>query len=109
MAQRGAIAVALVDYTSGMSLATAGGGSFDLELAAAGHSEAMRGKVKAVEASKVKAKVEDVLITLSDQYHLLRILPNEKHLFLYYVLKRAEASLALARHKLAEAGDQIGI
>lgn len=109
MSLRGAVAAALVDYTSGMSLASSGGGAFDLELAAAGHSEAMRGKVKAVEAYKVNEKVEDILITLSDQYHLLRVLPSEKNLFLYLVLKRAESSLAMARHKLADAAEKVSI
>lgn len=43
MAITGAVGVALVDYESGMSLGTAGGGDWlNLELAAAGNTEVVR-------------------------------------------------------------------
>jgi hypothetical protein len=104
---RGALGAALVDYTSGMSLASFGGGSFNLELSAAGNSEVIRSKMKTLDALKSKSTIEDILVTLTDQYHLFRILPNHKGLFLYLVLKRADANLAIARHKLAEAEEHI--
>ncbi|MFD7708016.1 hypothetical protein ACFV6E_34785 [Streptomyces sp. NPDC059785] len=102
MAIDGAVGVALVDYESGMSLGTAGGGpDFDLEVAAAGNTEVVRAKARTLAALDMEDTVEDILITLGSQYHLIRPLADSSgSLFLYLALDRARANLALARHRL---------
>jgi hypothetical protein len=104
MKVRGALGVALADYTSGMCLAAISGGgtNLDTELAAAGQSEVIRSKMKVMDSLRLKSRIEDILITLSDQYHLIRLLSAHKNLFLYMVLKKEDANLATARHKLTE-------
>lgn len=97
----GATAVALVDYRSGMCLAQAGGG-MNLDLAAAGNTEVVRAKLKTMEALGLRRGIEDILITLGDQYHLIRLVPNNMGLFLYLVLDKAKGNLALARYKLTD-------
>ena len=111
MKVRGALGVALADYTSGMSLAaiSSGGLNLDTELAAAGHSEVIRAKIKVMDSLRLKSRIEDILITLSDQYHLIRLLSAHKNLFLYMVLKKEDANLATARHKLSEIESYIDI
>lgn len=101
MTINGALAVALVDYRSGMCLAQAGGG-FNLDLAAAGNTEVVRAKLKTVESLGLRKGIEDILITLSDQYHLIRLVPNAQGLFLYLVLDKEKGNLALARFKLTD-------
>ena len=102
MAIEGAIGVALVDYESGMSLGALGGGrELDLEIAAAGNTEVVRAKIRTLNALAIDDTIEDILISLGKQYHLIRPLTsNQGSLFLYLALDRSRANLALARHGL---------
>jgi hypothetical protein len=102
MAIDGALGVSLVDYESGMSLGTLGGGQgLDLEIAAAGNTEVVRAKVRTLATLGMEDAIEDILITLGRQYHLIRPLGSSRgSLFLYLALDRSRANLALARHGL---------
>ncbi|MCX5136858.1 hypothetical protein ACFWA4_01620 [Streptomyces sp. NPDC060011] len=100
----GALGAALVDYTSGMALGTLGGGSdLDLNIAAAGNTDVIRAKMRTMEHLGLKSEIEDVLITLENQYHVIRPVKGREGngLFLYLVLNKATSNLAMARHKLA--------
>ena len=98
----GGLCVALVDSNSGMILGSAGTG-LDLELAAAGNTEVMRSKLKTMKSLGLTDSIEDILITLGKQYHVLRPVQAKAGLFLYLVLDRAKANLALARRGCQEA------
>lgn len=101
---RGAFAVALVDYDSGMTLGSRGGSAdFDLDVAAPGNSEIVRGKLEVIAKLGLRETIEDILITLDTQYHLIRPFrgggPDDK-LFFYLALNRSQANLAMARRDL---------
>ncbi|MFD8645462.1 hypothetical protein ACFV14_34730 [Streptomyces zaomyceticus] len=99
----GSVAVALVDYTSGMALGSLGGGKdLDLTVAAAANTDVIRAKVRTMEMLGLKDEIEDVLITLGTQYHLMRLIRGRgsNGLFLYLVLDKGRANLAMARHQL---------
>jgi hypothetical protein len=102
MAIDGTIGVALVDYESGMSLGALGGNQeLDLEVAAAGNTEVVRAKVRTLASLAIDDTIEDILITLGTQYHLIRPLARSRgSLFLYIALDRRRSNLALARHSL---------
>ena len=107
----GALGVSLVDWESGMSLGASGGGKYlDLDVAAAGNTEVIRAKMRTMESLRLDDTIEDILITLTKQYHLIRLLKNSRAkggLFLYLVLDRQRANLALARHNLRRIEDEI--
>ncbi|WP_030721936.1 hypothetical protein [Streptomyces sp. NRRL F-2580] len=99
----GSVGAALVDYTSGMALGTLGGGKdLDLTVAAAGNTDVIRAKLRTMEMLGIEEEIEDVLITLGSQYHLIRLIKGRggNGLFLYIVLDKGRANLAMARHQL---------
>lgn len=98
----GALAVALVDGASGMTLGMAGGSAaLNVELAAAGAADFIRAKQRVIGTLGLRDAIEDVMITLGKQYHLIRFLGPELGVFLYLVLERERSNLGMGRHKLA--------
>ncbi|MFB9991891.1 DUF4388 domain-containing protein [Deinococcus oregonensis] len=103
----GLMAAALVDYGSGMALGTIGSG-IDLELAAAGNSDVVRAKMKTMDMLGIQGEIEDILITLQSQYHIIYIVPNQP-LFLYLVLAKDKTNLAMSRYKIKALAKDISI
>lgn len=96
----GYIASALVDDDSGMLMAGDSLANIDLELAAAGNAEVVRAKRKVADALKLNDTIEDILVSLERQYHLIRPLSSNKHVFVYVIIDRQKSNLAMARHHL---------
>lgn len=107
----GATGAAIVDYSSGMALASGGDPGFNLDVAAAGNSNVIRAKLSTMGDLGLTDKIDDILITLENQYHLINVLPSGETdgLFLYLVLNRQKANLALARFKLGQAAKSVRV
>jgi len=102
----GAMCAALVDSSSGMVLGTAGSG-LDLDVAAAGNTEVVRAKLNTIKALGLKDTIDDILITLSSQYHIIRPLAQTPEVFIYLVLDSAKSNLALARIQVKKTDAQL--
>ena len=102
MAIDGAMGCFIADYSSGMVLAKAGAG-VNLDVAAAGNTEVIRAKMKTMVALGIREAIEDILITLGTQYHIIRPMAAKQGLFLYIVLDKSKSNLAMARFKLLDA------
>ncbi len=96
----GCVGCCIVDSNSGMMLGAAGGGAMNLEVAAAGNTEVVRSKRKTMKALGLADQLEDMLITLGKQYHLIRPLASNDALFIYLVLDKQRANLGMARYQL---------
>lgn len=97
----GALCAALVDSTSGMLMGSAGSG-LDMELAAAGNTEVVRAKLKTMRMLKLDDAIDDILITLTHQHHVIRPVAAHEGVFFYLVLDKSRSNLALARRKVQE-------
>ncbi len=105
----GFVGAALVDSESGMLLGQEGGGTLNLEVAAAGNTEVVRSKRKTMSNLGLKESIEDILITLTKQYHLIRPLRSRSALFFYVALDRTRANLAMARIALADVEKELQV
>jgi hypothetical protein len=92
----GFIAASVVDMESGLTLgAKTHRSDFDLSVASAYNSELVKQKMKIVRALNLKSSLEDMLLTLSDQIHIIKIIsPN---VFLYLAAERDSTNLAIVR------------
>jgi len=98
----GAMAVAVVDSHSGMTLGHAGSG-IDIDLAAAGASGILRARLASIKALGGTEKIDDVLISLTSQVQIIHPLPSNPSIFTYLIGDKTKSSLAMARYKAAEA------
>ena len=92
----GFIAASLVDLDSGMTLAVkAARSDFDLTAASAYNSELVKQKLKIVRTLGLQGTVEDMLITLTDQIHLVKLVGPST--FLYLSVDRKQSNIAIVR------------
>ena len=106
LAADGAMCAAIVDSGSGMMLGAAGSG-VDLEVAAAGNTEVMRAKLKTMKSLGLNDVIEDILITLGKQYHIIRPSSRKEGVFIYYVLDKQRSNLAMARRKAQDVDKEL--
>jgi len=96
----GLMAIAVVDISSGMSLASHSNSNINPDTAAAYNTEVVKQKQKAMAALKLQGEtMDDILITLTNQLHLIKLVGEGKK-FIYLVVNSRETNLAIAREVL---------
>ncbi len=92
----GFIAASLVDLDSGMTLAVRSTrNDFDLAVASAYNSELVKQKQKIMKALGLKTNLEDMILTLGDQIHFIKIVSPT--VFIYLAADRSAANIAIVR------------
>ena len=93
----GFIPASLVDIDSGMTLAVKTTRTdFDLAVASAYNSELVKQKQKIMKALNLRTHLEDMILTLGDQIHFIKILSPT--LFIYLAADRSLANIAIVRN-----------
>ncbi|WP_322892147.1 MULTISPECIES: roadblock/LC7 domain-containing protein [unclassified Yoonia] len=105
----GFIGGCLADSETGLMMASVGGGSFDLEAAAAANTEVVKAKLAAVKMLGLNDHIDDMLITLGKQFHLIRPLENTPSVFIYVALDKKSANLGMARVQVKKVEQGISI
>ena len=97
----GYMAASLVDLESGMTLGLKTlRPDFDLAAASAYNSEMVKQKLKIMKALNLKTTLDDMLITLGDQIHVIKLVGPTA--FVYLAVDRAHSNLAIVRNALAK-------
>ncbi len=97
----GFIAASLVDLESGLTLGVYSvRPDFDLSAASAYNSEIVKAKLKAIKSLNLKSTLEDILLTLSDQIHLIKLVSPQT--FIYFAADRGQTNLAIVRTAVAK-------
>lgn len=97
----GFMAASLVDVDSGMTLGLKSNRpEFDLAAASAYNSEMVKQKLKIMKALNLKTHLEDMLLTLGDQIHVIKMVGTST--FIYLAVDRSQCNLAIVRNVLSK-------
>ncbi|EKT4499343.1 hypothetical protein H0I59_03490 [Flavobacterium psychrophilum] len=93
----GYIAVAVTEIKSGISYYTDSIVSdFDPELAAAFNLEVVKAKLNAISALGLKQNIDDIMINLSSQIHIIDVSENNEY-FIYLAVDSTRANLGMTK------------
>lgn len=93
----GFIAVAVTEIKTGMSYtALSVDPSFDAELAAAYNLEVVKAKMSTIKALGLNEEVEDIMITLTNQIHIISVSTSGEY-FIYLAVDSTKANLGLTK------------
>jgi|AP45_3_1055517.scaffolds.fasta_scaffold61904_2 predicted regulator of Ras-like GTPase activity (Roadblock/LC7/MglB family) len=98
----GFLSVALVDARSGMILGKLGDANANIDIIAAAHTELIRSKRRSIQELGLGEPLEEILISLESELHLLRPTRSRESSFLFLALDRELANMALARIEFAD-------
>jgi hypothetical protein len=98
----GFIAVSVTEVETGMSYCSLTvDPNFDPELASAYNLEVVKAKMNAIKALGLDQKIGDILISLTDQLHILDVSEDGRY-FIYLAVDSKKANLGLTRATLSK-------
>ncbi|WP_019499347.1 hypothetical protein [Pseudanabaena sp. PCC 6802] len=108
---QGALVVALGNWRTGQCFAQKGIDSplfpnSKIGLAVEGNAKVIQAKMQVSQALKFQDKIDQILIALSTQWHLMKVLSADGY-FIYIALERASSNMAVAGFKLMQLDKKI--
>ncbi|WP_347050985.1 hypothetical protein [Flavobacterium olei] len=98
----GFIAVSVTEVETGMSYCSLTvNPDFDPELASAYNLEVVKAKINAIKALGLNQKINDILISLTDQLHIIDVSEDGRY-FIYLAVDSTKANLGLTRATLGK-------
>lgn len=99
----GFLSAALFDIEKNTCLATVDpGGKSHIEEVVGGHVDLVQAKRRTIARLNLNDELEDIVISLGREYHLVRLVRRQPKLFFFLTLDRARANLAMARYLLSD-------
>jgi hypothetical protein len=93
----GYMAVAVTEIKSGISYyANSTVADFDPELASAFNLEVVKAKLNAINALGLNETIDDIMITLSSQIHIIDVADNNEY-FIYLAVDSTKANLGMTK------------
>lgn len=102
----GIVAVSVVEIDSGMTLAHYTDGTLDPDVASAYNVEVVKAKLQAIDALGLKESIDDILITLNSQFHLINVSKGATHM-IYLAADKKKGNLAILRNLVRKGADSI--
>lgn len=99
-------AVSVVEIESGMTLGHHTDGSLDPDVASAYNVEVVKAKLKAISALGLKESIDDILITLDSQFHLINVTEGATHM-IYLAADKKRSNLAILRNVVKKGAEGI--
>ena len=98
---KGVVGVSIVDYGSGMMMAShANDVNVDLEVASAGCVNIIRAKMNIFHLTQKTDVIHDIQINLYKQFHLICPCTNKENTFIYLIADRKVANLSILRRSM---------
>ena len=98
----GFIAGCLVDSETGLMMGSVGGDDMDLEMASAANTEVLKAKLGVIKAMETDEEIDDILILLRKQIHVIHPLSTNHYVFIYVTLDKSQANLEVARWQVEQ-------
>ncbi|EGV42657.1 hypothetical protein BZARG_1990 [Bizionia argentinensis JUB59] len=93
----GYIAVTVTEVSSGVCyVSDSADENFDPEIASAYNLEVAKAKYNAIEALGLDSQIQDIIITLNNQIHMIDISENREY-FIYLAVDSSKANMGMTR------------
>lgn len=105
----GVIAASIVDISTGMPIAQDSKSNVDIESYCAYMVEVVKSHKKFLNKLNIKDKIEDIVINLNNNYHIVTFVLKQDNLFIYVVLDKENSNLGMTRIVLGKIEEELDL